>query len=90
MNAAHGGARIVIGRRRYGAGIEDGNVGLVRSNRPLEAAFQQAAFERGAIGLGGPATEVFHEVARHGAIITIGEFAILLRNSQPAAVLAAS
>ena len=65
MNAAYGGAGILVGGGSYGAGVEhdeSGRGGLVGA---LQAPFQQLAFDGGAVGLGGPAAEICYVESCH-------------------------
>ena len=61
MSPPNGMARVFIGSRRDGAGIEDDEVGRSAIFRGLEPARGEHGFERGAIGLGGAATEILNE-----------------------------
>jgi len=69
MEAANGGARVAVGRRGYGAGIKDDNIGELRAGANHSLGAQLAIYNR-AIGLGGPASEVLNVKAGHGDIIT--------------------
>ncbi len=40
MNAANGGARVLVGRRRHGAGIQDNDFGLNGRAGTLHAAVE--------------------------------------------------
>jgi len=65
MNLANGIARLRIGGGRYRAGVYDHDVGVHRCGGGDAAAFAELALEGGAIGLRGPAAELFDEEGRH-------------------------
>ena len=66
LDAADGGAGILIGGGGDGAGVQQNQVGL-RGGSVSEAASFELALEGGAIGLGGAAAKVFDVVGGHGA-----------------------
>jgi len=65
LNAADGGAGILISGRGHCAGIEYDDRGLARGGGARKAEFLELTFERGAVGLGGAATEVFYVISGH-------------------------
>ncbi len=65
LHAADGGAGVLVGGIGYGTGIQYDEVGL-RSRGAGEAAGFELAFEGGAVGLRGAASEVFYVVGGHG------------------------
>jgi hypothetical protein len=65
LEAADGGARVLVGGVSDGAGVEDDEVSFVFLGGS-EAARFELALEGGAIGLGGAASEVFHVEGGHG------------------------
>jgi len=69
LDAANGGAGILIGGSGNGAGVQDDDFGLVRSARALEAAIEQLTLNGRAVGLGRAAPEVLHMIRRHRLII---------------------
>jgi len=69
MNAANGGARVLIGGRGHGTGIEDDDLGIARQIGASESTREQLALERSAIGLGRATAEVLHVKGRHTTII---------------------
>ncbi len=62
MNAANGGAGVLIGGRGNGASVEDDDFGLAGGASALQAAIEQLALNRCAVGLGGAASEVLHMI----------------------------
>ncbi len=70
MYAANGGARILIGRGGYGAGIEHDELGFNRGGGTLQAALGQLAFYGSSVRLGGAAAKILDVVSRHGSIVT--------------------
>lgn len=63
MNAADGGAGVLISGSGYGAGVENNESGFRGLVGPLQAAFAELAFDGGAVGLGGSAAEIRHVVS---------------------------
>ena len=72
MDAADGGARVLIGRCGDGAGIQDDDFGLDGGGGALQPATEQLALDGGAIGLGRAASEVLDMISRHQGIILGG------------------
>ncbi len=68
LNAADGGAGVLIGGIRDGASVQDDEVGL-GGGGASEAAGFELAFEGGAVGLGGTASEVLHVEGGHRIIV---------------------
>jgi len=68
LHAADGGAGILIGGMRNRAGVQDYEVGVGRGGAGQAAGFE-LAFERGAVGLGGAASEIFDVVSAHGIMV---------------------
>ena len=58
VHAADGGARIAIGFGSDGACIQDDQIGVLARFGFGQTAFGELGFERGAIGLRSPATEI--------------------------------
>ena len=69
MDAANGGARVLVCRCGHGAGIQDYNFGRVGIARAFQAAIEQLALNRGAIGLRRATAEILHVIRRHQLII---------------------
>ena len=69
MNAANGGARVLIGGGGDGTGIQDNDFGFDGSAGALHAAIEQLALDGRAVGLGRAASEVLHMISRHEVII---------------------
>src|SRR5271156_3014261 len=68
LHAPDGGARVLIGGTGYGAGIQYDEVGLCCRGW-VQPPRCELAFEDGAVGLSGAASEVFHVVGGHGTIV---------------------
>jgi hypothetical protein len=68
LDAADGGAGILIGGVCDSAGIQDYEVGFVGCCAGEAAGFE-LAFEGGAVGLGGAASEILDVVGGHGTIV---------------------
>jgi hypothetical protein len=68
LDAADGGAGILIGGVCDSAGIQDYEVGFVGCGAGEAAGFE-LAFEGGAVGLGGAASEIFDVVGGHGTMV---------------------
>jgi len=70
LNAADGRARILIGGSGDGTSIEydDGSLAGIRGARETE--FLELAFESGAVGLGGAATEILYVISGHVLMVT--------------------
>jgi len=73
LEAADGGAGVLVGGVSDGAGVEDDEVGVVFLGAGEAAGFE-LALERCAIGLGGAASEVFDVEGGHGDIVAFGGF----------------
>ncbi len=71
MDAPDGGARILIGRRSDGAGIQNDDFGLGCGACPRQSALGQLAFNGRAVGLGGSTSEIFHVETAHQIIIWV-------------------
>jgi hypothetical protein len=69
VDAADGGAYVLVGRRGHGAGIQNHDFGLLWRARRREAVLPQLALQNGAIGLSGAATEVLNIESAHSDII---------------------
>ncbi len=69
MNAANGGARVLIGSSGDRAGIQDDDFGRAGIARAFQAALEQLPLDCCAIGLRRTAAEVLHMVGRHRLII---------------------
>jgi hypothetical protein len=65
MNAADGGAGVLVSGGRYGAGVENDEAGCRGLVGAFQAPFEQLAFNGGTVGLGGPAAEISHIESRH-------------------------
>src|ERR1700688_2878279 len=71
LHAADGGAGVLIGGIRDRAGVENYEVGVGRGSAGETAGFE-LAFESGAVGLSGAASEVFDVKSLHGTIVAHG------------------
>ncbi len=69
MNAADGGASILIGGGRDATCVKDDDFGLHHSTGALQAAVEQLALDSRAVGLGRAAPEILHMIGRHKTII---------------------
>jgi hypothetical protein len=69
VNAANGGARVLIGRGGYCASVENDDFGFGGTTGARQAAIEQLALNGRAISLGRAASEVLHMVGRHRMII---------------------
>ena len=65
MDAADGGASVLIGCAGDGAGIENDEFGLFRRRCAMQSAIAELAFQGRAVGLSGAATEVFNVETGH-------------------------
>jgi hypothetical protein len=65
MDAADGGAGVMIGRGGDGASVEHHQFRLGGCQGARQALFQEIALHGGAIGLGGSASEVFYKEGAH-------------------------
>jgi hypothetical protein len=65
MNAADGGAGVLVSGGRYGASVENDQAGSRGLVSALQAPFEQLVFNRGTVGLSGPAAEICHIESRH-------------------------
>ena len=65
MDAADSGAGVMIGRGGNGASVEHHQFRLGGCRRARQALFQEIALHGGAVGLGGPASEVFYKEGTH-------------------------
>ena len=70
MDAADGGAGIVIGGGGDGAGIEHDEFSAVGSSGAFESLLLELALEGGAVGLGGAASEVLDVESCHETSVT--------------------
>ena len=78
MNAANGGARVLIGSGGYCACVEHHDFGRNSINGALQAAIEQLPLDGRAIGLRRAAAKVLHVIGRHKLIITTGHLASFL------------
>jgi hypothetical protein len=62
MDATDGLAKLVVGGRGDGAGVQYNEIGIGYFVRCMESARGKAGFERGSIGLGSAASKRFYEV----------------------------
>lgn len=69
VDAANGGANILVGRRGHRAGIEDDHFGIGGTAGALHAVREQLALDGRAVGLRRAAAEVLHVIAGHKKII---------------------
>ena len=69
MNAADGGAGVLIGGRGHGAGVENDDLGFVGGPGAQQSALEQSPLNGGAVCLGRSAAEVLHVIGRHKLII---------------------
>ena len=69
MNAANGGARVLIGSSGDRAGIEDDDFGRAGIARAFQAAIDQLPLDCCAVSLRRTAAEVLHVIRRHRLII---------------------
>ncbi len=69
MNAPDGGPGILIGRCRYGASVENDDLGFVGGAGATQSALKQLPLDGGAVRLGGPASEILNVIGRHQLII---------------------
>ena len=69
MNAANGGARVLIGSRGDRAGIQDDDFGRAGIARAFQAAIGQLPLDGRAVSLRRAAAEVLHMIGRHKLII---------------------
>ena len=69
MNAADGGAGVLIGGGGYGAGVEDNDSGLGRLVCALQPSLLKLTLDGGAVRLGGAASEVFYVESRQASIL---------------------
>src|ERR1700752_2060173 len=70
VDAADGGAGIVIGGGGDGAGIEHDEFGAGGGGRARESLLLKLALDRGAVGLGGAASEILDVESCHGTSVT--------------------
>ena len=70
MDAADGRTRVVIGRGGDGTGVQHHDLGLGGGGGARQSLIGQLAFNGGAVGLGGAASEVFYKETAHGSIIS--------------------
>ncbi len=71
VNAANGGAYVLVGRSRDRARVQDDDLGVLRRPGGMPTALRELALDGGAVGLGCAATEVLNEIRRHGVIISV-------------------
>ena len=65
MNAADGGAGVLISRGGHGAGVENNKSGFRGLFGALQTAFPQLAFDGRTVRLGSPAAEIYNMISRH-------------------------
>lgn len=70
MYATNGGAGILIGGGGDRTGVQNNDFGGVRRGRTVESTFGELLFNRGAIGLSGPAAKILDVKTRHAYILT--------------------
>lgn len=70
MDAADGCTSVAIGSISDGAGIEDNEFGFGRSGGSSQSTLFELAFDRGAVGLGGTASEVLDVESCHESSVT--------------------
>jgi len=70
MNAADCSARVLIGSRSDGAGVQDYDFGRAGIACAFQAAVEQLPLDGCAIGLRCTTAEVFYVIRRHKLIIT--------------------
>src|SRR6476661_8018462 len=70
MDAADGLAKLVVGGRRDGTGVQDDEIGVGQRSGGTETARSEAGFQRGPIGLGSAASECLYEITRQAAFLT--------------------
>jgi hypothetical protein len=69
MDAANGGAGVLIGSRGDCACVQHDHFGFISGGSALKAMIEQLPLDSGAVGLGSAASEILHMVRRHVAII---------------------
>jgi hypothetical protein len=69
MNAADGGAGVLVRGGGHGAGVENYESSVCRLTGALQTALSKLMFESSAVCLGRPASEIFHEERRHIPIL---------------------
>jgi len=69
LQPADGRACILVGRRRNRARIQHHHGGMRRGRSASQTMLFELAFESGAVGLRGPASEVFYIVGRHFSMV---------------------
>ncbi len=70
MDAANGGTRVLIRRRRDGTGVQNHDLSAIWRMSRLQSALDELAFNGGAIGLGGAATKILDVETSHAYILT--------------------
>ena len=70
VDAADGGAGIVIGGGGDGAGVEHDEFGAGDGGSAVESLLLELALDRGAVGLGGAASEILDVESSHGTSVT--------------------
>lgn len=69
MNAANGGAGVLVGGGGYGAGVEDSDSGIGRLVGALQSALLKLTLDGRAVRLGGAASEILHVESSHASIL---------------------
>ena len=70
MDAADSGAGVLVGRGRYGAGVEDYQPCFRCFPGAFQSVFPQLALDGSAVRLGSTASEIRHVESRHISILT--------------------
>ena len=68
-NASNGRPGILVGSRGDGTGIQNYDLGFERPGSADRAVVAKLPLDRGAVCLGGTASEVFYVKAGHGSIL---------------------
>jgi hypothetical protein len=68
MNAAHGLARLIVGRGGHRAGVQNDEIGFTQFPGRGQALGNESRLDRGAIGLRCPASEVLDPKALHDSV----------------------
>lgn len=79
MNAANGGAGVLVGCGGYGAGVKNYKLRFRSFTGTFQAALPQLAFESGTVRLRGPAAEIHHVESCHVSILTQDQRRMLRR-----------
>ena len=70
MDAANGGAGILIRGGGHGAGVENDDLRLGGNAGAVESALSELSFDGGSVGLGGAAAKVLYVEGTHRTIVT--------------------